>query len=179
MTKTKIDYSKGLIYKIVCNDLECKDIYIGSTTNFRVRKDSHKSNCNNENSKCYNLKIYKTIRDNGGWNNWQMIEIEKYPCNDGNELRARERLKYEELNANINCNVPNRTSKELREINKENKKKYDKIYKENNKKKIKEYHKEQGKIKINCICGSTFRKAEKARHERSKKHINYVNSQLD
>ena len=30
------------------------------------------------------------IRENGDWNNWSMIEIEKYPCNDDNEARARE-----------------------------------------------------------------------------------------
>ena len=194
MTKTKIDYSKGLIYKFVCNDLECKDIYVGSTTNFIQRKYLHKSACNNENSKSYNLKIYKTIRDNGGWYNWSMIEIEKYPCNDGNELRARERVKYEELKANMNSNVPNRSPKEYDEYNKERIKEYQKEYQKDNKEQLKEYKKEynkkyrennkkkiseNNKIKISCICGSTFRKSDKGKHEQTKKHINYVNSQLD
>ena len=40
------------------------------------------------------------IRENEGWNNWSMIEIEKYPCNDKNEACARERYWYELLNAN-------------------------------------------------------------------------------
>jgi hypothetical protein len=26
--------------------------------------------------------VYSTIRENGGWNNWSMVEIEKYPCKD-------------------------------------------------------------------------------------------------
>ena len=151
MTKTKIDYSKGLIYKIVCNDLECKDIYVGSTTNFRTRKNAHKTSCNNENSKKYNLKIYQIIRQNGGWENWQMIEVEKYPCNDGNELRARERFKYEELKGNMNSCIPNRSRKEYYNDNKEKIKEYQKEYIENNKEKIKEHMKkyiENNKEKI-------------------------------
>ena len=205
MTKTKIDYSKGLIYKIVCKDLQCKDLYVGSTTDFTRRKYEHKSNCTNENTKKYNLKLYQTIRANGGWGNWSMIEIEKYNCKDGNELRARERLYYEELNGTLNTCIPNRSQKEYEETNTEKIKEYYKKYNKTNKEIIKEYKKqyyennkeilkeknkeyreqnkeilkEQQKQKIDCMCGSTFRKCTKARHERSKKHINYVNSQLD
>ena len=29
------------------------------------------------------------MRDNGGWQNWSMIEIEKYPCNDQQEATKR------------------------------------------------------------------------------------------
>jgi hypothetical protein len=43
MPKTTIDYSKIVIYKIVCYDLNVKDIYIGSTTDFTQRKCSHKN----------------------------------------------------------------------------------------------------------------------------------------
>ena len=46
------------------------------------------------------------IRENGNWNNWSMIEIEKYPCNDDNEARSRERYWYEVLNANMNSQCP-------------------------------------------------------------------------
>jgi hypothetical protein len=38
MPKTIIDYSKCVMYKIVCNDLEITDIYVGHTTNFTRRK---------------------------------------------------------------------------------------------------------------------------------------------
>ena len=48
MPKKEIDYSKTIIYKIVCNDLNIKDCYIGSTTSFTKRKNRHKSNCNNK-----------------------------------------------------------------------------------------------------------------------------------
>jgi hypothetical protein len=35
-----------------------------------------------------------------------MIEIEKYPCNDDNEARSRERHWYEELQATMNTRCP-------------------------------------------------------------------------
>jgi hypothetical protein len=91
MPRKAMNYSKTVIYKLVCNNLEITDIYVGSTTNFKVRKNNHKSDCNNEKQKPYNQKKYITIRENGGWDNWSMIEIEKFPCNDDNEARARER----------------------------------------------------------------------------------------
>ena len=98
MPRKEIDYSKTVIYKIVCNDLNVKDVYVGHTTDFTKRKAQHKINCNNPDTKIYNLKVYQIIRDNEGWYNWSMIEIEKYPCLVNNEARARERYWYELLN---------------------------------------------------------------------------------
>ena len=106
MPKKEIDYQNTIIYKIVCNDLNVKDVYVGHTTNFTKRKTRHKYDCINHNSKKRNLKVYETIRDNGGWENWSMIEIEKYNCNDCNEACSRERYWYELLNANLNMICP-------------------------------------------------------------------------
>ena len=124
MTKTNIDYSKTIIYKIVCNDLNVTEIYVGHTTNFTKRKYSHKNSCVNEKNELYDLKIYQTIRQNGGWDNWSMIEIEKYPSSDGNEARARERFWFEELQANLNMQYPNRSLNESKKAS--DKKYYDK-----------------------------------------------------
>ena len=48
MPLTPIKYENGLIYKIVCNDPNITDCYIGSTTNIVKRRQSHKSACNNK-----------------------------------------------------------------------------------------------------------------------------------
>jgi hypothetical protein len=120
MPKLQIDYNNTIIYKIVCNDLNITDLYVGHTTQFTKRKNKHKSSCNNVNSKQYNQKVYSTIRENGGWNNWSMIEIEKYNCNDSNEATARERYWYETLESKLNMICPKRSKKECCEINKEN-----------------------------------------------------------
>ncbi len=106
MPKKNCDYSKTVIYKIVCNDLNITDCYVGHTTEFVKRKSHHKCTCNNENQKTYSLKIYNFIRENGGWINWSMVEIEKYPCADGNEARSRERYWYEQLNSTLNSETP-------------------------------------------------------------------------
>ena len=134
MPKTIIDYSNTIVYKIVCNDLNITDLYVGHTTQFTKRKSSHKYNCNNKNSKGYHLKVYSTIRDNGGWDNWTMIEVEKYSCKDSNEAVARERYWFEKLLANLNNNYPNRSEKEYYSNDKIKMKL--KEYKESNKDKI-------------------------------------------
>jgi predicted GIY-YIG superfamily endonuclease len=43
MPKVPIDYSKGFIYKLCCLDVNIKEIYIGSSTNFKQRKRHHKN----------------------------------------------------------------------------------------------------------------------------------------
>ena len=106
MPRSNINYVNCIIYKIVCNDYNIKDSYVGSTTEFTKRKYRHKSNCTSLKYTEHEFKVYQFIRNNGGWDNWSMIEIEKYPCNDGNEARARERYWCETLNATLNDRMP-------------------------------------------------------------------------
>jgi len=215
MPRQAMDYSKTIIYKIVCNDLEILETYIGHTTNIIKRRNNHKSNCNDENGKSYNLKIYQTIRANKGWDNWSVIQICEFPCNNQEEARAEERRHYEMLNASLNMINPCRGKKEYCEINKETiaekskeyhtanrdtilekfREYYDvnkdtilercKEYYDVNKDTILEKHKEyyeankdkiakRGKIKYTCCCGSTIRKYDKAKHEKTQKHLNYI-----
>jgi len=142
MPREPIDYSNTIIYKIVCKDLSKTDVYVGHTTDFRTRKGKHKSNCYNVKEKHYNIKVYQYIRENGGWDNFDMIEIEKYSeCKDANEARKRERYWYEELNAKLNSVCPIRTQKELIEYKKEYKKEYYEVNKDEKLKKDKEYKK--------------------------------------
>ncbi len=192
MPRKVIDYSKTVIYKIVCNDLNVKDVYVGHTTGFTKRKTTHKSHCLNPNDSKHNLKIYKMIRENGDWNNWSMIEIEKYPCKDDNEARARERFWYEELQATMNTLCPilyigekKQYEKDYHEKNKEKiveyKKNYQKNYHEKNKDVIdtrnKDYYvrnKDKFKEKNNCECGGCYTMTHKLAHFKTLKHIKYI-----
>jgi hypothetical protein len=160
MPKEIINFSSTIIYKIVCKDLNITDIYVGHTTNFIKRKAQHKYTCINPNAEHYNYKVYSTIRDNGNWENWDMIEIEKYNCNDKNEASARERYWYENLKANLNSNCPNQTNKES-----------SKEYRINNKEKIKE---KRNKVCICETCGANYTHSNKSRHEKSIFHINQL-----
>jgi len=123
MPRIAIDYSKTIIYKIVCNDLTITETYVGHTINFTKRKCEHKRVCNNEADKHHHYKIYQTIRANGGWDNWSMLEICKYPCASNEEARAEERRFYEILNASLNMVIPYRSEEEDRNIRIERKRK--------------------------------------------------------
>jgi hypothetical protein len=103
MPKDDIDYSNTIVYKIFCSDKTVTDVYIGHTTNFTKRKYQHKISCGNLDNK---LKIYNIIRQNGGWNNWNMVEISKYNCKDKTEARIKELYHYEELNSTLNSCPP-------------------------------------------------------------------------
>jgi hypothetical protein len=176
MPRNAIDYSKTLMYKLVCNDLNVPYNYVGHTTSFKDRKKKHKSNCYNEKNKSHNLKVYKTIRENGGWDNWTMMSIENFPCNDVNEATKRERYWYEELNADLNMRNPNRnitdSSKNYYETHKEIIAEKAKIKYENNKEIIKEKRKE----KITCECGKITSNQHLSRHKKTIKHQNFINN---
>jgi hypothetical protein len=118
MPKNPIDYTQTVIYKIICNDLTIKQTYVGHTTDFTSRKNSHKSKCLKPDNKKYHLKVYQTIRDNGGWENWNMIQIELYPCENIHEAILRERYWFEKLNTcELNQQYPARTKEEYCQTN--------------------------------------------------------------
>ena len=99
-------YINTIIYKIVCKDTENTDCYIGHTTNFISRIREHKYACNNEKSKSHNIRLYKTIRDNGGYENWDFIKVEDFPCENKNQALARENYWCFEINSTLNCIMP-------------------------------------------------------------------------
>ena len=183
MPKTAINYSSTILYKLCCKDLNIKDLYVGHTTNFTKRKQNHKGRCINENDKKYTLKVYQFIRDNGGWDNWEMIEIEKCSLNDENEAKARERYWIEFLNCTLNSYIPLRSKKEYQQIHKEKLsdyiseyriKKKDEItqntseYRIKNKEKLKEYFSKP----CTCeVCGRTYTQGHKSRHIKTKYHM--------
>jgi hypothetical protein len=101
MLKVNIDYSNTIIYKITCKNITVTDIYVGHTTNFVQRKQSHKQNC--KNNQC---KLYTTIRDNGGWDNWIMEIIHFFKCENHYEARQTEQEYFKLLNATLNSVEP-------------------------------------------------------------------------
>ena len=153
MPHNPINYANTIIYKIVCNDINITDCYIGSTTDFTARKCCHKSICINQNDKNHNFNVYKFIRENGNWNNWSMILIENFPCKNKREAEARERYWYEKLNATLNSQRPFVTEEE---------------------EKIKNYI--RNRTEIICECGIKSIKGHIARHRKSQRHNNAMNN---
>ena len=189
------DYAKTIIYKLVNYDYPDL-VYVGSTTNFTKRKQCHKCNCHNEEAKGYNYKVYVNIRENGGWENWHMIKICDYPCNNKREAELEEDRFMMILKANMNCNRASRTQKQYREDNREKIQERMKEYRDNNKERIQQYR-DNNKEKINqenkkyyeknkttilknmkelvkCECGCEVIKKVSKRHQKTKKHIDLM-----
>ena len=101
-----IDYSNTVFYKIYCKDPAVKDLYVGHTTNFVQRKYHHKRTCIKENDANHHLKVYKFIREHGGWDNWKMDIIAFQDCYDHYEARKVEQHYYETLKATLNSIEP-------------------------------------------------------------------------
>ncbi len=160
MPKHQTDYSQTIIYKICCKDASINDIYVGHTTNLTKRKHSHKTCCSNVNDTNYNRYVYEFIRANGDWDNWSVIQIEEYSCNNRREAEAREHYWIKELNAKLNLNKPYAKCKEEPQIYKQNwyeenkeeiLEKSKKNYEENKEQKL-EYQKEYAQENKEIIC---------------------------
>jgi hypothetical protein len=126
-----VNYQDGKIYKLIGNGLT----YYGSTCNeLHKRLWQHKNNFINY--KGGGICSSKILFESG---EVEIILVEKYSCNDKNELTSRERY-YIENNDCVNKVIPTRTYKEWEEQNKDKLKEKKKEYREANKDKIKEYY---------------------------------------
>ena len=174
MPKVEADYSNTTIYKLCCNDPTITEIYIGHTTNFTQRKHSHKTSCCNENDNKYKQYVYEFIRNNGGWDNWNMVQIETVNCKNKRDAETVEHYWIEQLHAVLNSNKPYAMCKEEPQLykhcwyeekkdyilqkakehyqhNKESKIEYQKQYSQENKEKIaanKKDYREKNKEKL-------------------------------
>jgi hypothetical protein len=187
-------YENGKIYKMVSHQTE--KVYVGSTCQTLSRRfGKHKSDYNvhslNKKSSAFEIVQYDDA---------DIILLESFPCKSKEELHAKEREYIEKLDC-VNKVIPTRTRKEYDDANKDKKQKSDKKYYENNKtnvlEKKKEYYKknkedidtykkawyEKNKAKIlekhqetyTCECGVSYSLGHKSRHEKSKKHLSFIN----
>lgn len=172
------------IYKIYNPD--CDYIYVGSTRDMTTRKSTHKSACNNVNNKQYNCKVYKTIRANGGWDEWFMVVVEVMPDVTKLQAEMQEDVYRIELNATLNSRIATRGDITLQEYKKQYKidnKETIQQYYNNNKQQIleqkKQYYidnKEKITQKHNCDCGGKYSHQKKGRHMKTQKHKQYIST---
>jgi len=188
----------GFIYRIFCLTPGVTDEYIGSTTDMRKRKCVHKSKCNNENDRAYNLRVYQFIRENGGWDEWRMEVIEQVEFEHKWQLTKREGELIQSRGATLNSQIAGRTDAEYRlehrEEEKERYREYYQTHREKEKERFKEYYqthreesneksreyyqtnREELNVKFECLCGGRYTRQNRASHFKSVKHIkNYEN----
>ena len=103
MPRTAIDYDNTIIYKIQHIDDDTL-LYVGHTTDFTKRKSAHKACLNNTNNKAFNYKVYRMIRNNGGWDMFRMIAVKTFACSNKREAEAEEDRVMRELKVTMNNN---------------------------------------------------------------------------
>jgi len=121
-------------YKIVNINGDIDLCYVGSTANMKQRNKQHKQNSTNENIRDYNFKIYKTIREHGGWDEFKMIEIATQTHLTKRQAEQIEEIYRVELKANMNAQRCFQTEQQLKE--------YTKQYRIDNINKLLEYEKQ-------------------------------------
>ena len=129
-----------IIYKLYCKNKKITEEYYGSTCAFRNRKYKHKNCCNNEKDPSYNTDKYKFIRDNGGWNNWEIVPIEE--IKNCSLVNAKIREQY---HIDLNKSIMNQikayiTEEQIKERDKKKAKEYRLENLDTLKEKNKEYH---------------------------------------
>lgn len=95
---------KYYIYKIYKPETEY--LYIGSTNKLSTRKSHHKKNTNNRAKKSYHRVLYKTIRDNGGWDAFIFEKLEEFECETPQEARLKELEYINRLKPSLNMISP-------------------------------------------------------------------------
>ena len=127
------NYQNGKIYCI--KNCITSDIYVGSSTQpLSKRMEKHRASINCE--KRGRGLLYQKMREHGV-ENFFITLIEKYPCNDIEELRAKEGEWIEKIGT-LNMKVAGRTPEQYRKDTVEHKKEYDKDYRERTTEKRKE-----------------------------------------
>ena len=161
------------IYKITVGDM----CYIGSTKDIKKRIQEHKNVCCNKNLRNYNLKLYKTIREHYG-DDWKQVKWSVIDCYYNVDKTFRNEIEQYYIDL-FKSQLNMRGTIFIGE------KEYRKQYRLDNREKFLEYHKQyyienrdkilkQMNQKFTCICGSTYIKTNKKRHENSNKHKNYL-----
>ena len=165
---SKIDYEKTPVqfYQFICKNEGVLNTYVGGTVSWRARKGVHKFNCNNVNSPAYNLKVYQIIRANGGWSNWDMIEIHKQLCSDKRDSERVEQSLMNKLSSDMNTKKAHQTAEELRSYHQQYGQQYQPQYRADNRELINS----NKKVKHSCCCGGRYTLTNKSTHLKSPKH---------
>ena len=155
-----------------------------------LRLANHKSHSKNPEKQ--NRPLYKHIDECGGWGGMKMILIESYPCNNKDELRAREHFWIDKLQPSLNKNAAYLSDEEKEEYgkrwrgeHKEYMTEYNKRWREENREYRLEYNKrwreeqyQKNKTgRYHCdICDISFVSGHSLqRHLKNLKHENKAN----
>jgi len=173
------DYSNSSIYKLCHRNPFVNATYVGSTTNMAKRKYSHKQCINKEHTK--DRYLYSTIKNTGGWENWEMVELEKYSATDKKDLHRKEREWKEKLGATLNMRTPILSEEESLEQHREAARRWKKENPEKNRAAVKKWKKQNPEVyksyqamMMVCPCGAVVTRNHLSRHRKSRVHKDWI-----
>lgn len=171
MTRTQ-DFNNCVLYHIRFKKTKVT-IYVGSTTHFPQRQRNHKYRCTNEKQKEYNLPLYKYIRANGSFDDFEVVPIKCFSCNNKTELLLEEQKEIDNHDTLYNgCRAYTDTKEYIKQYRIENRteiKEYNKQYHHDHR----EERMEKEKQKVTCECGCVVSKWGLSNHKKTKKHIKW------
>ena len=91
-------------YKIFCKNTDIQDSYIGKSCDIINRMNQHKWSCFNKEKQ--NMKIYKFINDNGGWENFDYIILQEDYFEKVEDATIVENNLFNIFNPSLNTNRP-------------------------------------------------------------------------
>ena len=191
-------YNNSKIYKLV--DQVNGYYYIGSTCN-PLSKRLHWHKQNSKKQSLQNIKVYKHF-NSIGWENVKIILIQEHYLDNKEQLlreedniiqmylydakclnsyraflseeeRKEHKMQYRNQYNNLNKEKINEQHKQYYEDNKERVREKQKEYIETHKQQIRERNSE----KITCLCGSVLNHANKATHNKTRKHQAWLQDQ--
>ena len=168
------DYSKGKIYRIY--NTVTDDVYIGSTTQpLCNRMADHRA----KHLKQTHRPLYNQMAEIGV-DKFFIELIETYPCQNREELNAREGHHIRQ-NGTLNKTIQGRTNKQYNDDNKERHKEYREKHKEQIKHQLAEWYLKNKEIVLQkqserclCECGMYYTKGHEHRHKQSKRHLSLL-----
>ena len=141
----KQDFSNSIIYHI--RHMESKEVvYVGSTTNFFIRKAKHKYLWNKEGNH-FTFPIYCHIRNNGGFDCFEVIPIQSLKLENKTQLLIAEQVEIDKHQTLVNRNKAHITIEELKEYYKKWRKEHKAEIKEIAEKKKQYYQEHKAEIK--------------------------------
>ena len=194
------NYANAVIYKLARRDGQ-GECYVGSTCDIRTRRTNHKTRCTNPNAKEHHFPVYEHIRANGGWDEWECVPIESYPCENKIDLEIRERHWVDTLKPALNAQLPAAAAlaggfaeykaeyrAEYYAANREallvQKAEYYEANRETCRERQNEYYAANRETilakqaeRVRCDCGDEVRRNWMPRHRRSNKHQRLMASQ--
>jgi hypothetical protein len=165
----------GRVYKITNKDESI--VYVGSTVlkleeRWNIHKNHYQRWLNGEPRSC---SIYQYFRDNGV-DTFRIYLVSECSIESHSQLRQLEQKVIEENNC-INKIKAFRSDKQLaayqldyQEKHKDQRQNYMKDYRETNRERVREQAYALASQRVDCVCGLTYTRYHKDRHQKSKRH---------